>query len=146
VLAPPFGNWLDSMFLALGDHPDGAIVTGMEANKDGTLQLLTVQVYRPDGARVSYSSVAAGAVAYGTGVAWLAHGVAVVSGVVQDGDVLRGVLFGRGGPGANFDYFFPGPDPSAANGLARTAYEQVIVAGERTLGGVRQARAARIHQ
>src|SRR5690606_12037728 len=80
IVAPPFGNWLDSMFLALGDHPDGAIVTGMEVNKDGTLQLLTVQVYRPDGVRAYYSSAAAGAVAYGTGVAWLAHGVAVVSG------------------------------------------------------------------
>jgi hypothetical protein len=146
IVAPPFGNWLDSMFLALGDHPDGAIVTGTEVNKDGTLQLLTVQVYRPDGARASYSSTFVGAVAYGTGVAWLAHGVAVVSGVVQDGDVLRGVLFGRGGPGMNFDHYFPGTEPSAANGLARTAYEQVIVAGERTLGGVRQARAARVHQ
>jgi hypothetical protein len=146
IVAPPFGNWLDSMFLALGDHPDGAIVTGTEVNMDGTLQLLTVQVYRPDGARASYSSTFAGAVAYGTGVAWLAHGVAVVSGVVQDGDVLRGALFGRGGPGTNFDHYFPGNEPSAANGLARTAYEQVIVVGERTLGGLPQARAARVHQ
>jgi len=85
-------------------------------------------------------------VAYGTGVTWLAHDVAVVSGVVQDGDVLRGLLYGRGGPGTNFDHYFPGTEPSAANGVAPTPYGQVIVVGERTLGGVRQARSAQVHQ
>jgi hypothetical protein len=146
IVAPPFGSWLDSMFLAVSAHPDGAIVTGMENHAIGNKQLISVQVYRPDGVRSYYGSAFTGPLAYGTGVAWLTHGVAVVSGVIQDGDVLRGVLFGRGKPGTNFDYYFPGTEPSAANGLARTAYNQVIVVGERTVGGERQARAARVHQ
>ncbi|SFF44780.1 hypothetical protein SAMN02745121_08918, partial [Nannocystis exedens] len=146
IVAPPYSDWRDSMFLAIADHPDGAIVTGMEVKKNGNMQQITVQVYWPDGGRPYYSNAFTGAVAYGTGVAWLAHGVAVVSGVIQDGGVLRGVLYGRGGPGANFDHYFPGTEPSAANGLARTGYGQVLVVGERTLGGVRQARAARVHQ
>jgi hypothetical protein len=134
IVAPPFSDWRDSMFLAIGDHPDGAIVTGMEGKSSGTAQQITVQVYRPDGERTYLWSGFASPVAYGTGVAWLSHGVMIVSGVVQDGDVLRGLLSGRGGPGTNFDHYFPGIEPSAANGLARTAYDQVVVAGERTLG------------
>jgi hypothetical protein len=146
IVAPPLGDWRDSMFLAVSDHPSGAIVTGTEVKTSGNLQQITVQVYWPDGGRPYYSSAFVSTVAYGTGVAWLAHGVAVASGVVQDGDLSRGVLYGRGGPGTNFDYYFPGTEPSAANGLARTAYNQVIVVGERTVGGERQARAARVHQ
>src|SRR5690606_37862422 len=41
IVAPPFTDWPDSMFLAIGDHPDGAIVTGTEVKKDGTLQQIT---------------------------------------------------------------------------------------------------------
>jgi len=146
IVAPPVNDWRDSMLLAIGDHPDGAIVTGTEIKSDGTAQQITVQVYRPDGARTYYKGDFPGPVAYGTGVTWLAHGVAVVSGVVQDGELLRGLLYGRGGSGTNFDHYFPGTEPSAANGVARTPYGQVIVVGERTLGGVRQARAAQVHQ
>ena len=77
---------------------------------------------------------------------WTAHGAVLAAGVVHDGNGLRGVLYGRGVPGLNFDPWLPGTEPSAVNGLALDAYEQVYLIGERTLGGVRQARASRIHR
>ncbi|WAS96537.1 hypothetical protein [Nannocystis punicea] len=146
VFAEPVKEWRNSMFLAAGRHPDGVVVTGNESTNDGTTQRITVQAYDAAGARTYYLGEWPASVAYGTGIAWSLHGGALAAGVVDDGDGLRGVLYGRGGPGLNFDHLFPGTEPSAANGLALDAYEQVYLVGERTLGGVRQARASRIHR
>jgi len=144
IVAEPVNVWRRSMFLAAGHHPDGVVVTGNETADDGTTQRITVQVFDATGGRTYYLGEWPAPVAYGTGVAWSAHGVALASGVVHDGGGLRGVLYGRGGLGQAFDHLLPGNEPSAANGLALDAYEQVYLVGERTLAGVRQARASRI--
>lgn len=146
TVAAPVNAWKNSMFLAAGRHPDGVVVTGNEATADGKSQQITVQAFDPAGARTYYFGQWPAPIAYGTGVAVNAHGLVLAAGVVHDGDVLRGVLYGRGKPGANFDYLFPGVESSAAFGLALDAWDQVYVVGERMLGGVQQARAARLHQ
>ncbi|MFY0535287.1 hypothetical protein [Nannocystis pusilla] len=110
------------------------------------MQRITVQAFDGSKVRTYYASEPPAAVAYGTGVAWTAHGAVLASGVVHDGNGLSGVLLGRGLPGLNFDHFIVGTEPSAANGLALDAYEQVYLVGERTLGGVPQARASRVQR
>ncbi|MDC0720615.1 hypothetical protein [Nannocystis bainbridge] len=145
-VAAPVTLWRHSMFLAASHHPDGVIVTGNESTIDGIDQRITVQAFDASGARIYHKSEWIATVAYGTGVAWSVHGAVLATGAVHDGDGLRGILYGRGAPGLNFDHWFPGTEPSAANGLALDAYEQVYLVGERTIGGVRQARAARIHR
>ncbi|MDC0719937.1 hypothetical protein [Nannocystis bainbridge] len=143
VAEPVNAGWRRSMFLAAGHHPDGVAAVGNETTEDGTMQRITVQAF--DGSkRTHYTSELPASVAYGTGVAWTAHGALLFSGVVHNGDGLRGALYGRELPGLNFDHFIIGTEPSAANGLALDAYEQVYLVGERTLGGVRQARASRV--
>ncbi|MFY0536060.1 hypothetical protein [Nannocystis pusilla] len=146
AVAVPVNVLRNSMFLAGARHPDGVVVAGNESNDDGTTQQITVQAFDASSARTHYMNGFSGPVAYGTGVAWSAHGVALAAGVVHDGEVLRGVVFGRGGPGANFDHLFPGTEPSAATDLALDAYDQPYAVGERTIGGVRLARASRLHQ
>ncbi|MCY0986553.1 hypothetical protein OV203_05450 [Nannocystis sp. ILAH1] len=146
ALAEPGNVWRHSMFLAAGQHPDGVVAIGNESTDDGTTQRITVQAFDDSNARIYYSSGWTAPVAYGTGVAWTAHGAVLAAGVVHDGDGLRGVLYGRGVPGLNFDHWLPGTEPSAANGLALDAYEQVFLVGDRTIGGVRQARASRIQR
>ncbi|MFY0539961.1 hypothetical protein [Nannocystis pusilla] len=120
TVAPPVGQWWHSMFLASAPHPDGVVVTGNESTKDGTWQQITIQVFDAAGARPFYLGQWPGAVAYGTGVAVNAHGLVLVSGVVHDGNVLRGVLSGRGNPGASFDYSLPGPKPPRRTGWRST--------------------------
>ncbi|MCY1072172.1 hypothetical protein OV090_45925 [Nannocystis sp. RBIL2] len=146
AIAVPVNALRNSMFLAGAPHPDGVVVVGNESNDDGTTQMLTLQAFNASNARTYHASEWSAAVAYGTGVAWSAHGTALITAVVHDGQVLRGVLLGRGGPGANFDHLFPGTEPSAATDLALDAYDQVFMVGERTIGGVRLARASRVHQ
>ncbi|MFY0539364.1 hypothetical protein [Nannocystis pusilla] len=146
IVAEPVNAWRRSMFFAAGRHPDGVVVTGNETTDDGTPQRITVQAFDAAGARTYYLGEWSAPVAYGTGVAWSAHGVTLAAGVVHDGDRLRGILYSRGGLGQAFDHWLPGNEPSAANGLALDAYEQVYLVGERTLAGVRQGRASRVHR
>jgi hypothetical protein len=122
------------------------VAVGSESTEGDTMQRITVQAFNIEGERAYYHGEWPSTVSYGTGVAVNAHGLVLASGVVHDGDVLRGVLYGRGKPGANFDYLFPGIEGSAANAVVLDTYDQAYVFGERTLGGVRQARAARLHQ
>lgn len=139
------GGWRQGMYFGAAAHPDGIAAVGYGATLDGTTQRIELAIYDATGSRIWFQPEAVKDVAYATAVAVSAHGGVVVSGVVQDGDVLRGVLLGR--KGLVFDYMFPANgSPSAATDLALDAWDQVFVVGDVTSAGVRHARAAFVRQ
>ncbi|MBZ5709419.1 hypothetical protein [Nannocystis pusilla] len=145
IVQVPSGGWRQGMYLGAAAHPDGIAVVGYGATADSTSQRIEIAIYDASGSRIWFQPEAAADVAYGTAVAVNAHGGVIVTGVVRDKDVLRGVLLGR--KSTLYDHKFPpSAEPSAALGLALDAWDQVFVIGEVTAGGMRHARVAFVRQ
>lgn len=145
IVQPTINAWRQSMFFGATGHPDGIAVAGNGMTADGTAQRIELSVFNAAGERKLHAPEPAAVVAQGNAVALNTHGVFVVAGWVKEGDVLRGVLLGRGT--STFDLKFPPhKESSAALGVALDPFDQAFVGGYMTYGGTAQARVARVAQ